>query len=150
MGCAPPPCQGGLQFSGRAKGQAVGGHGLHGGDHLRMRVSQNHRTPGSDIVDVTPPVGGDDRRARRLLDKNGLAAHAAKRTDRRIDAARNVLAGLLVQAQHQSPRLKMTSRPPPFRLLAVAEPPWAFMTSDVMARPIPSPPESRSRDSATL
>src|SRR6267378_3785851 len=30
----------------------------------------------------------------------------------------------------QAPRLKMTSRPPPFRLLAVAEPPWAFMTSD--------------------
>ena len=54
----------GLEFGRRAEGQAVGGDLLHGLDHLRVRVAQDHRTPGADVVDEAASIGGrhDGRR----------------------------------------------------------------------------------------
>ena len=45
------PRKPGLQFRRGAEAQAVGGDSLHGFDDPRVRVAQDHRTPGADEVD---------------------------------------------------------------------------------------------------
>jgi hypothetical protein len=104
--------QRGFQLGGGAEGQAIRRNLLHRRDHLRMGVTENHGAPGAYIVDEAASVGGRDPGARRLLEKNRLAADAAKGTDRRIDPARNVLTSILIQTQLNSPTVRVTSSPP--------------------------------------
>ena len=68
-----------------------------GFDYFGVGVAENHGPPGADIVDEAASIGGSDVGAGGLLEENGLAADAAKGADRRVDAARNVLAGFLVK-----------------------------------------------------
>src|SRR5579883_2076130 len=122
-------------------------------------MTDDHRTPRADVVDEAASVRRFDVGAGGAAHEDGLAPHAPKGAHRGIDAARDVLAGLLIQAQRDllhgsqastaAGRASSTSKPPPGRLTACAAPPWALSTCEVMARPMPSPPESRSRDSAT-
>ena len=61
-----------FEFGRRAEGQAVGGDRLHGFDHLRVRVAQDHRPPGSDVVDEAASVGrGQRMRPAAFLKKIG-------------------------------------------------------------------------------
>jgi hypothetical protein len=85
-----------FEFGGRAEAQAVRGGLLHGFDHVWMRVTEDHRTPGTDVIDEAPAVGGKGVRSRGSLEKDRLTADAAKGANRRIDTAGNVLAGFLV------------------------------------------------------
>ena len=49
-----------LELGRCAEGQAVGGDALYRRDHVRVRVTQDHRTPGADVVDEPASVRGDD------------------------------------------------------------------------------------------
>ncbi len=86
-----------LEFSRRAEGKAVGGDLLDGLDHLRMRMAQDHRTPGADVIDEAASIGGRHHGAGGFLEENRLAADAAEGANGRVDAARDVFAGFLVQ-----------------------------------------------------
>jgi predicted lipoprotein with Yx(FWY)xxD motif len=52
-----------------------------------MGVAQNHRPPGSDVVDVFFPVGIPDMGASATLEKARRAAYGTKCADRGIDSA---------------------------------------------------------------
>ncbi len=77
----------------RAEGEAVDHSGLHGGDHLRVGVAEDHRAPGADVVGVPLAVGVLHLGARALLEEERRAADRAEGADRRIDAAGDVLLG---------------------------------------------------------
>jgi hypothetical protein len=84
-----------LELGRRPEGQALQDALLHGLDDLRMGVPQDHGAPGADIVDIAFAVGIDRIGAGGTVEEDGIAAHAAKRPHRRIDAARDVaLCGL--------------------------------------------------------
>ncbi len=91
-----------LEFGRGAEAQAVGGDSLHGFDDLGVRVAQDHRSPGTDEVEVAAAIRRYHVGALGLLEENGLAAHAAKGSNRRVDAPRNVLTGFLKQAHFVS------------------------------------------------
>ena len=94
----------GFKFGGGAEAQAIGGHSRDLGNDLRMRMPQDHGSPGAHIVDETAVVGRVGISARGLLEEDGFAAHAAKGAHRRVDTARNVFAGFFEQAQGYSHR----------------------------------------------
>ena len=56
--------------------------------HLRMVVPQDHRAPGADVVDVSISVDVVQIGAVAALEEDRLAADAAKRAGRAVDAAR--------------------------------------------------------------
>jgi len=53
-----------------------------------MRMSDNRRSPRSDVIDVTLVVGIPEVRAFGTRDETRRTADRAKRADRRVDAAR--------------------------------------------------------------
>ncbi len=69
----------GLDLGRCAERQAVDGLFLHRADHGRMRVAEDHRSPGADVVDELPAVRGPDVRALRAREEDRLAADAAER-----------------------------------------------------------------------
>ena len=79
---------------GNAEAGAVVGGGLDGGNDFRMRVAENRRPPGADVINVFVAVHVPDVRAFGLVDEKRLAADGAKRAHRRIDAAGNVFQRL--------------------------------------------------------
>jgi len=87
----------GLERGGRAERQAVGGALLHRADHVVVRVTQDRRAPGADVVDVLRALRGPDVRALGLREEHGFAAHAAEGADGRVDATGDVAGGFLVQ-----------------------------------------------------
>src|SRR5882757_6196449 len=101
-----------LRFKRRrgAEAQAVRGDLLHGLDDLRMSVTQDHGSPGADVIDVAPIVRGEHVRALGFLEENRLAADAAKSANGRVDAARNVLAGFLKQAHSRASKQRWRPR----------------------------------------
>ena len=74
-------------FGRSAKTGAARGGFLHRRDHLRMRVPQDHRSPGADVVDVAIAVDVVQIGAFAALEEDRLAAHAAKRAGRAVHAA---------------------------------------------------------------
>src|ERR1700722_20844487 len=101
-----------LRFERRrgAEAQAVGGNFLYRLDDLRMSVTQNHRAPGADVVDVAAIARGSHIRALGFLEENRLAADSAKSSNGRVDAARNVFAGFLKQAHSRLSKQRWPSR----------------------------------------
>src|SRR5690349_20894396 len=63
---------------------------LHDG---RMRVAQQQRSPGADVIDILVAVRIEDVRALAARDEQRRSADAAESSHRRIDAARDVLLG---------------------------------------------------------
>ena len=77
-----------LGGAGRAVGRAVArgpGHRLH---HRRMRVADDHRPPGGEVVDVGRAVGVPHARAVGPGDEPGRAPHGPERADGGVDPAR--------------------------------------------------------------
>ena len=72
---------------GRAESQPVRTGSLHRLHHFRMRMSQNARPPGADIIQISVSVRIKKPRSLRLLHKEGMPAHRAKRPHRGIDPA---------------------------------------------------------------
>ena len=56
-------------------------------------VSENGRSPASDVIDQLNTIDSPNARAFRALDKNWFAANAAKSADRGIHAAGNSTEG---------------------------------------------------------
>ncbi len=56
-------------------------------------MAENHRTPGSDVVDVTPPILSFEPRALRAGKKDRLTADSGKGPHRRIYTARDYVLG---------------------------------------------------------
>ena len=100
----------GLDHRRRAEGQAVRGAARDRGDDLRVRVPQDHRSPGSDVVDQAAAVLGFDRGAARAADEERLSAHAAKCAHRRVHAAGNVEARFLEEG-HDRRQRRATRKP---------------------------------------
>ncbi len=71
-------CEPSFEFGRGAEGQAVRGYVLYRLDHLRVRVAQDHRPPGADVIDEAPPIGGGGIGAGGFLEEDRLAADAAK------------------------------------------------------------------------
>jgi len=67
-------------------------------EHLGMRMAEDHRPPGADIVDVALVVFVDHVSALGMLEEQRCAAHATEGAHRRIDAAGDVLLGVGEQA----------------------------------------------------
>jgi len=65
-----------------AKAQAVGGDLLHGSDDLRMSVTQDHGSPGADVIDVAPIVRGNHVRALGFLDETSARRRRRERRER--------------------------------------------------------------------
>src|SRR5437667_12810256 len=59
-----------------------------------MRVSQDRRAPGPNIINQLVAIHGANTRAFGSIDEKGLATHCAKSADRGIYAARNILERL--------------------------------------------------------
>ena len=81
-----------LELGRRAEAQPASdpfGDGLHDGG---VRVTQDHRPPGPDEVEVRPPVRIDDRRSPGALDEDRVAADGSPRANRTVDAARDARA----------------------------------------------------------
>src|SRR5690349_12436899 len=64
-------------------------------DSLGMLVPQNHRPPGTDVVDVSVAIDVVKIRPCGALEHNRLAADAAERPRRTIDTAGHELPGPL-------------------------------------------------------
>ena len=62
-------------------------------DDSRVRVANDERPPRKHIVDIAVAVNVPEVRPSRPLNEQRRAAYAAKRADRRIDAARQHLLG---------------------------------------------------------
>ncbi len=87
----------GLGGRGSAEAGGVAGCALDGFDHGRKGVAQNHGTPGAEVVDVAIAVGVEEIRALGAVDKRRIAAHGAKGTHGRVDAAGKVTLGALLE-----------------------------------------------------
>ena len=78
-----------FKFGGRAKSKRCFGLCLNCGDDGPIAVTQNHRAPGSHIVDVAITIGVGKEHTFATLEKYRRAANAFERADWGIDAARN-------------------------------------------------------------
>ncbi len=78
-------------FGGRAEAGADLQHLAQSVCHDWRAVAQDQRAPGQDVVDVLVAVDVEDLRSFAASDERRRAAHAAKRSHGRIDAARNQL-----------------------------------------------------------
>ena len=86
-----------LALGGRAEREAVERRFLHGLKHSRVAVAQDHGAPRADVVDVLLAVGIPKVSALCALHKAGRAAHGAKGTHGRVDAAGNHVRGTVKQ-----------------------------------------------------
>ncbi len=77
----------------RTEGQAVVDRLLHRLAHGRVVVADDHRAPGTDVVDVAVAVDVVQVGAIGAFDEERLAADRLERAHRRIDAARQQLLG---------------------------------------------------------
>jgi hypothetical protein len=67
-----------------------------------VRVPQDHRAPGADVIDVLLAVLVPDVGAATTGEKHGLAPHPRERTHGRVHAAGDVPAGLVKQYMRTS------------------------------------------------
>jgi hypothetical protein len=79
-----------FQRIGNAEARAVFGSGLHGGNDFRMRVTEDGRPPGADVINQFISVHVPDFGAAGPVDEKRIAADGAERAHRRIDAAGNI------------------------------------------------------------
>ncbi len=82
---------------GRAETQRAGGCPMHRLDDLRMSVPGDHRSPGTDVVDIARAFGVDHVGAFGAVDKARHAADLAKCAHRRVDPAGNGELGAIEQ-----------------------------------------------------
>jgi hypothetical protein len=87
-----------------AETRAVVGGGLHGGDDLRMRVPEDGRPPGADVVNQLVAVHRGHPRALGGLHEERLSAHGAEGAHGRVHPAGNVLQRLGKQRLGLGPR----------------------------------------------
>ena len=78
----------------RAEARAAASGRFDRGDDGRMRVAEDQRPPGADVVDVAVAVDVPQIRALAALDDDRLAADAAERPRRAVHAARHELLAL--------------------------------------------------------
>jgi len=78
-------------FCGGAKAEAVQCRFLHGFQHGRVTMSQDHRAPGTDVVDIALVIGIPEVGALGALHKTGGAADGFEGANRRVHAAGNAL-----------------------------------------------------------
>ena len=71
-----------------AKRQAVLRGALDGPDDVRVRVTEEGRSPGADEVDVLASVSAEDARPRCALDEHRGTSDGAKGADRAVHASR--------------------------------------------------------------
>ena len=76
-----------LERAGRAEARPLAQRLLERTDDSRMRMAENERPPGEDVVEVAVAVDVDEVRAFAALDEERRAAHGSKRADGRADAA---------------------------------------------------------------
>ena len=88
-----PPRHDCFDGGGGAEAQAVGGGVLHRAHHRRMGVAGDHRSPGTDVVNITMFILVIEPGARAAFEEDWRSTDAAKGTHRRIDAAGNMLLG---------------------------------------------------------
>ena len=77
-----------------AETRAMIGGGLDGGNDFGMRVAEDGRPPGQDVINKLIAVHVPDARAFGMVDEERLAADGAERAHRRIHAAGNVFQRL--------------------------------------------------------
>jgi hypothetical protein len=65
--------------------------------YFRVRMTQDHRTPGKHIIDVSLVINVVDLRSLRLFDKERIAAHGAECPHRAVHAAGNIFFRLFEQ-----------------------------------------------------
>ncbi len=87
---AHPPRELRFQCRRRAEAEPPGRHLLHRADHLGVRMPDDHRPPGADVIDVAPPRRVHHVGTLRPIDENRDPAHAAKGAHRRIHTAGNI------------------------------------------------------------
>ncbi len=92
-----------FERTGRSEAESMFGGLLHGVDDGRVRVAEDHRTPGPDIVDEAAAILGLDPGAGGALEEDRFAADAGECANRRIHAARNDVLRVAKQT-HQLPR----------------------------------------------
>ena len=61
--------------------------------YLRVAMTENHRSPCADVVDVAVSIDVDELSPSRGFEEQRRAADASKRPHRRIDSARNARFG---------------------------------------------------------
>ena len=61
---------------------------------MRMSVTQNQRSPGTDIVDIGAPIGVIQVGAIAALEKHGVAAHGPECAHRRVHAPGDIFLRL--------------------------------------------------------
>ena len=86
-------CQLGLHHVGGAERQTVGRRLPHPFQHQRMAVADDHRAPGTEIVDIALAGHVEHVGALRAADEARRAADRAERADGGVDAAHQYLAG---------------------------------------------------------
>jgi hypothetical protein len=64
-------------------------------------VAEDHRAPGTDVVDIALVILVDDVGAFGVLEEQRRAADALERADRRVDAAGDVFLGLANRASER-------------------------------------------------
>ena len=95
----------------RAVTQTPCGSRLHRLDDIGVSVTENHRSPGTHVVDVTLAVRAVQKRALGMIDKHRGSANGLERANRGIHPARYHRAGAfkkkIVVAHANSPYLKL-------------------------------------------
>jgi len=80
-----------------AKREAIEYGFLHGFEHGRMAVAQDHRAPGADVVDVFLAVGVPEVGALGALHKAGRATDGTEGAHGGVDATGDHLGGAVEQ-----------------------------------------------------
>jgi hypothetical protein len=81
----------------RAVARAASKNVLQCFHHRRMPVTQNHRPPGADVIEVTVAVFVVETRAVGPFDEHRIAAHGLEGASGRVDASRDVTLSLCEQ-----------------------------------------------------
>ena len=82
-------CHFNFTFGGRSKTCSAVGRFFYGAQNLRMGMSEDHRSPGTDVVDVFVSVHVPQPGTACLFDKNRRSADRRKCPDGGIDPAGN-------------------------------------------------------------
>ena len=77
-----------------AEARSAFGGGFDCRNNFRMRVAENRRTPGADVINQFISVNVPDARTFCLVNKKRIAADGAERAHGRVDAAGNVFQRL--------------------------------------------------------
>jgi hypothetical protein len=84
-----------LTLGRRAEGESSRGSLLDGGDHLRLRMAKDQRSPRADVIEIGPAIGIGDAGTRPGGEKARRPADRPKGPDRRVDTPRDVPLGAL-------------------------------------------------------